>query len=129
VPLRRRQQRRQQLAVGGLELGPLGERVARLGDPVGEFVADPLEVAEPEQPRRRGDALDPVGDGEPREALGREPGQLALEPADLGAQLGAGETLVGADEHVSSQALSAQQLLHGLVASVDHGWSDAGRVG
>jgi hypothetical protein len=125
VLLRRRQQRGQQLAVGGLEPGPLGEGAARLRDPVGELVADPLEVAEPEQPRRPGDALDPAVDHGPGEALGGKTAELAVEPADLGTQLRAGEALVGIGE---DRQFSAEQLRHGSPASVDHDSSGAGRL-
>lgn len=45
------------------------------------------------------------------EGLAEEPRQLALEPADLGAQLGAGGALVDADDE-SLDALPFEQILH-----------------
>jgi hypothetical protein len=93
VPLGRRQHRLDELPVGVLEGGALGERAVRLGDAAGERVTDLLEAAEVEDPRRPGGA-DPVRDVHPAEALGDEPGELPLEPADLATQLDAGESLI-----------------------------------
>jgi hypothetical protein len=108
------EQRRQQLPIRGLELGPLSERRSRLGDPVGELVANPLQIAEPEHSRRRGDAVDSMGDVDPRKALGSKPGKLALEPSNLGAQLSARTALVDADCLPDTRRFSTQELLHGL---------------
>jgi hypothetical protein len=87
------QQARQQFAVGLLDGVAVGERAVRFGDAAGERVAQFLQLAEPEHPRRpRG--TDPVRHDDPAEALGDHPGKLELELADLPAQLGAGKTLV-----------------------------------
>jgi hypothetical protein len=98
----------EQLAVGLLEGLALGERAARVGDPAGERVANLLELTEVEDPRRtRGE--DPVRHEHAAEAFGDQPGELALELADLPPQLGAGQTLVDGDslEHSPhSQILS-----------------------
>jgi len=74
--------RRQQLAVGGLDRGALGERGARLADAGGEGIAHLLQPTEIEHPRRPGGG-DPVRDVDPPEPLGDEAGQFELEPADL----------------------------------------------
>jgi hypothetical protein len=76
----------EELAVGGLDGGALDEGAARLGGADGEGVADALEPTEVEDARRAGGA-DPVRDVDSAEPLGDEPGELALETADLTAQL------------------------------------------
>jgi hypothetical protein len=83
----------EQLAVGGLDRGPIGKSAARLADPGGEGIADLLELAEIEQ-ARWSDGTDPVRDLDPAEARGDESRQLPLEPADLTAQLGARPPLI-----------------------------------
>lgn len=84
----------QQLAVGGLDLGALGERLACRGDPRHQRVADPLQLAEADDARlarrRRHAGLD----REARERLGREPRQLPLQAADLAPQIGSRQALV-----------------------------------
>lgn len=87
----------QQLAVGGLEPVLLGQGQARLGDAVGEPVAQPLQLAEVEQPRRGRDRADPVADLDPAEALGEEAGELLLQSADLTPQLAPCGALVDVD--------------------------------
>ena len=72
----------------------------------GERVANLLELAQVEHPRRPG-GTDPVRDVDPPEALGDQPAELALELADLPAQLGAGEQLV--DQPTASVALWATE--------------------
>ena len=79
----------EEVAVGGLDRGALGERAVRLGDPGGEGIAEFLELTEPEDARRPGSAH-PVRDDDPAEPLGDEARQLQLELADLATQLGAG---------------------------------------
>ena len=74
----------------------LDERLAGVGDPLGELVAHPLELAEVEGAGRRRDGGDPVLDRDPREGLGDEAGELVLEAADLAPQLDAGKALVAA---------------------------------
>lgn len=77
----------QQLAVVGLNLFPLDQRPACRGDPVGETVADRLQLTEVEHPRRGGCGCDPVGHIGVSEGVAEEPRQLRLEPGDLPAQL------------------------------------------
>ena len=78
----------EELTIGLLDRGALGERPTGLGDAGSERVADALQPAEVEHPRRpRGD--DPVRDVDPSQPRGDEPGQLTLEPTDLTAELGA----------------------------------------
>ena len=83
----------EQLAVGVLDGGALGERALRVGDAGGEGVAELLELTEVEHPRRPGGS-DPVRDVDPAEPLGDQPGELALEPPDLPPQLGPRTQLV-----------------------------------
>jgi hypothetical protein len=98
----------EELTVGLLEGIALEERAARLGEATGERVADLLELAQVEHPRRsRGG--DPVRHDDAPETLGDQPGELTLELGDLPAQLGAGQTLIDRDsfEHSPhSQILS-----------------------
>ncbi len=94
---RRGQHPAQQLAVGGLDPGALAQPQARVGHPLGQLVAQPLQLAEIEDPRRPGGGVDAVVDLDPAEGLRQEAGQLALEAADLTAQLGPGEALVDRD--------------------------------
>lgn len=86
----------EELTVRLLELLALDQRPARLGDLPGERVADLLQLTEVERPRRAGGG-DPVRHGDTPEPLGDQPGELPLEPRDLPAQLGAGQTLIDRD--------------------------------
>jgi hypothetical protein len=98
----------EQVAVLLLELLALDQRPAGLADAAGERVAALLQLTEVEHPRRpRGG--DPVRHVDPAEALGNQPGELPLQPADLPAQLGAGKSLVDRD--------SVEQTPHGLILS------------
>jgi hypothetical protein len=106
----------QQLAVAGLHPGSLGQRQAGLGDPLGQFVAQPLQLAEIENAGLGGEPGYAVFDPHPAERLGEEGGQLALEAADLAPQLETRRPLVGidVDEEVSFQQLCAHRT-HGRV--------------
>jgi hypothetical protein len=86
----------EKFAVGRLEGGALGEGELGVGDAQGEGVANFLELTEAEDARRPG-GPDPMRDDDPPEPLGDEPAQLAVEPADLPAQLGAGAQFLGID--------------------------------
>ena len=108
---RRGQHLAQQLVVRGLDPGPLAQGQPRLGDPLGEIVAQPLELAEAEDPGLAGDGGDAVVDLDPAEGLGEETGELALEMADLAPQLGPGEALVDLDVELI-QAVSCEQIRH-----------------
>jgi hypothetical protein len=96
VALRGEQHVGEQLAVGLLDEGALGEDVVSLGEAAGERVADLLQLAEVEDPWRTG-GVDPVGNVDPAHALGDQAGQLVLQLADLPAQLGARQPLVYLD--------------------------------
>lgn len=86
----------EELAVGPLEVIPLDQGAARLGDAIGERVAHLLELPQVEHPRRSrgGDA---VRDDDAPETLGDQAAELPLEPGDLPAQLGAGQALIDRD--------------------------------
>jgi hypothetical protein len=84
----------QQLAVSSLELGLLAEGEAGGGDPLRQRVAHPLQLAEIRDPRLAAKSGDAGVDLDPREGLDHEARELALEAADLAAQLGTGEALV-----------------------------------
>ncbi len=66
------QHRAQQLALAGLLAGPLAQRGAGGGDPLGERVADALELTEVEDPLLGDRCGDPVLDDDAAEALGDE---------------------------------------------------------
>jgi len=123
------EQRPEQLTVARLELSPRRERLSCLGDAIGEIVADPLEVAEVEDPRRRRRARDLAVDLDPGKGLGGKAPELALEARNLAAQLGARGALVGTDALPDTRPVSDEELLHGLEASVDDGWRHEGSVG
>jgi hypothetical protein len=101
----------EQLPVGGLELGALGESAACRGNPRRQGIADLLQLAEADHarlPRSGGNARI---DGEARKALRREPGELSFEAADLTPQLGTGESLVALCAN-AGEDVSVEQLLH-----------------
>jgi hypothetical protein len=95
-------------AVGLLDGVALEEGAARVGDATGERIAKLLELTQVEDPRRpRGG--DPVRHLDATEPVGNHPAELTLQPPDLPAQLGAGQTLIDRDpfEHSPhSQILS-----------------------
>jgi hypothetical protein len=98
----------EEFAVALLEGIALEERAAGIGEAAGERVADLLELAQVEHPRRSR-CGDPVRDDDAPETLDDQPGELTLELGDLPAQLSAGQTLVDRDpfEHPRhSQILS-----------------------
>ena len=80
--------------VGALDLVALTQGKPRVGNPLGEVVAQTLQLAEVEEARLARDRIDPVADLDPSEALGEEAGELTLEMTDLPPQLSASETLV-----------------------------------
>jgi len=75
---RRGQHLTQQLLVGGLEPGLLAQGRSRLSDPLGEIVAQSLELTEVEDPGLGAEPGDPVRDLDATEALGEETGELTL---------------------------------------------------
>jgi hypothetical protein len=92
---------------------------ARLGDPLRQIVAQPLQLSQVEDPRLWRERVDPMADLDPAEGLGKERGELALEAADLAPQLGPGEALVDLDAK-PHRALSCEQIRHRPASSVDH---------
>ncbi len=118
--------RGEQPAVGGLHGVALGERAARVGDTVGERVANLLQLTQAERPRRpRG--RDPVRDVDPAEPRGDQPRELQLEPADLPPQLTPRTPLLDPDpldtrfpmgnKRRRPARLSVEQIRHGLILS------------
>jgi hypothetical protein len=91
-----RQHPLQLLAVGGLDPRLLPQRHPRLADPLGELVAQPLQLTEVEQPRGAGAGADPVLELDSAEGLADEATQLALETGNLTPQLGPREPLIDA---------------------------------
>jgi hypothetical protein len=108
---RRGQHSPQQLAVAGLDLGLLGERGPRGGDPRCECVAHLLQLLEAGDPRLPEGGGNPAVEREPGEGLGREARELVLEAADLAAQLGAREALV-APYSKRCERFSIEQIRH-----------------
>lgn len=100
----------QQLAVPGLDLGPAGERHPGAGDPLGQLVAHPLQLAEAEHPRLDRRRRHPVLDLDPAEGLAEQPRQLALQPPDLAPQLLPRRPLV--DRGVEGKAGVRHEILH-----------------
>jgi hypothetical protein len=82
--------------VGLLDRVALGQRAAGLADALGERVPDLLELTQVENARRSRSG-DPMRDDHAPEPVGDQATELALEPGDLPAQLGAGQTLVDRD--------------------------------
>jgi hypothetical protein len=108
---RRGQHPAQQLVIRGLDPGALAQGQPCLGDPLGEVVAQLLELAETEDPGLTADRGDAVVDLDPAEGLGEETAELALEMADLTPQLDPGEALVDLDVELI-QAVSCEQIRH-----------------
>jgi hypothetical protein len=106
--LRRGKHLLDELAVLVLDSPPLHQRSPGLGDPVGEPVADGLELAEVEHPRSGRGGLDPVRDLGVSEGLGEEIGELGLEAGDLPAQLQSRPSLVDRDPKPGEFLLSQQ---------------------
>jgi hypothetical protein len=101
----------QQLPVGRLDLGALVEGATRLGDPRREGVANPLQLAEADQPRLLRGRRHPRVDREAGERLRGKAAQLVLKAADLAPQLGARETLVASRAN-PGEGMSVEQLRH-----------------
>jgi hypothetical protein len=76
-----------QLAVLVLDPPLLNQRPPRLGDALGKAIANRLQLAEVEDPRRYRNRVDPMRDLGVTEGLAEERGQLRLEAADLAPQL------------------------------------------
>ena len=97
----------------------LAERLFCLGNANGQVVAQPLQLAEIENPRLGSDRRDAVLDRDAAEPLGEQRGELTLEATDLAPQLGPGEALVDLDAK-RHRTLSCEQLRHRPAPSLDH---------
>jgi hypothetical protein len=100
-----------QLAIAGLDPGPLMQLRPGVGNSLRQLVAETLQLTEIEHAWLRGDRGDVVIELNPTESLGEEPGQLALETTDLTAQLRARSELVDLDAK-PIQAVSLEQIHH-----------------
>ena len=80
--------------MGVLFARPLAQGAAAVADPGGQGVAQPLQLAEVEDPGRRRRRRDAVLDRNAAEALPDESRQLALEGGDLAPELAASRKLV-----------------------------------
>jgi hypothetical protein len=92
--LRRRQHLSQQLAVGALDVAAARQLRPRVRPPRRQFVPNPLQLAEVEQPALAMAGERPPAQLGPAEGFAEEAGELTLQARDLAAQLGAGEALV-----------------------------------
>ncbi len=101
----------QQLAVAGLELGPLAQCAARVLDPIGQGVANRLQLTQIECSRLAREGRHVRGNFEPREGLRHQSRELPFEAPDLTPQLGAGEALVAAYPQRTSR-VSFEQIRH-----------------
>jgi len=103
-----------QLLVLRLEPGALGKGRVRLTDPLGQPVANRLQLTEVENARSRGNRFDAMRQLGMAEGLAEEAGQLRLEAADLTAQLEPRPALVDLDlepgEIVSQQSGHRREL-------------------
>jgi hypothetical protein len=105
------QHRLDQLMSLALHHRALGQGPAGLGHPVGQLVAQALDLTEVEEPRLGRDRADPVSDLDAPEPLGHQTGQLTLQAPDLPPQLESREALVdcGAERR---EAVSFEQVGH-----------------
>jgi hypothetical protein len=108
---RRRKHAPQQLAVVGLNLRLLAQRNPGPGDPLGEFIANLLELFETGDPRLGEMSLDAGVEIKPRKGLYREAGKLVLETTDLPAQLSPREALIASHAKLSKR-VSIEQIRH-----------------
>lgn len=110
----------EQLAVARLQFILAMQGTARRGDPVGEGVANALQILQTGNPRHAGTSGDVGVDGDARECLGGEAGQLVLKATDLTSQLDPREALV--TPHLKHrERVSIEQFRHKPKSSVDHG--------
>ena len=79
---------------GLLDLGALGDRGARVAEPLGQLVADPLELAEIEQPRLAARRIAAECQAAHLRSGHERVGELTLEAGDLCAQRPPGGALV-----------------------------------
>jgi hypothetical protein len=108
---RRRQHLPQQLAVARLQVALPAQGDARLGDPLGEGVANALELFEAGHAWLAKAGRYAGVERKPGEGLGAEAGELMLEAADLTPQLGAREALI-ASHLKRRKRVSIEQIQH-----------------
>jgi hypothetical protein len=108
---RRRQHFLEQLAIAGLEFFLLAQGLMGDRDPLGQGIANLLQLLEPGNPGHGETGRNLGVEGEAREGLGAETGQLVLETADLTAQLSAREALV-ASHSKRLECVSIEQIRH-----------------
>ncbi len=84
----------EQLAIAGLQFIPLDQGATRLGNAIGEGVANSLELLEPGYARLGKAGRNRRIERQAGKGLGAEAGELVLEAADLAPQLDACEALV-----------------------------------
>jgi hypothetical protein len=100
----------QQFAISLLDLASLAKRDASATDAVGEGVPYALELVETGEPRAARRRGNPNVDFHSRKGLDRELGELALEAANLAAQLDPSEALVAPES--KRNRLSFEQFRH-----------------
>jgi hypothetical protein len=86
-----------QLAVLVLDLAALHQSPPCLGNPLGEAIAYRLQLTEVENPWRRGEGTDAVGNFRMAKSLSEQLAQLSFEAADLAPQLQARLALIDPD--------------------------------
>lgn len=86
-----------QLAVLVLDSRPLDESGARLGNAIGEAVANHLQLTQVQHPGGGRNRVDPVRNLGVAESLAEEPTELGLQPGNLAAQLESCLALVDRD--------------------------------
>ena len=106
-----------QLAVLVLDPVALDQRLPRLGDAVGQAVADHLQLTEVEHPRPGGEGSDAMRYLGVAESLAEEAGQLGLEAGDLPAQLQPRLALVDRDAKPGNSSCLSRA---GISESVGH---------
>ena len=109
----------EQLTVAGLQFLALAQGSGPGRDSRGERVPDLLQRAEVQRARRDRRGRDRGVEPEARKGLGDQRRELALEPADLAAQLGAREPLVATEAELSA-GVSLKQIRHNPTPSVNH---------
>ncbi|HEY8809822.1 MAG TPA: hypothetical protein VIM28_07345 [Solirubrobacterales bacterium] len=102
----------QQLAVAGLEFGPILQLAPRDTDPGRQRVADGLEIAETQRPRLPRKGTDAGIDLDAGKGVGEDGTELRLETADLTPQLNSGEPLVAVYAKRRSASVSVEQIRH-----------------
>lgn len=107
----RRQHLLEQLAVAGLQFILLAQGLTGDSNPLGESVANLLQLLEPGNPGDGEAGRDPGVERKARKGLGTETGQLVLEAADLTAQLSAREALI-ASHSKRLENVSIEQIRH-----------------